>query len=202
MGLSIEVKKLKAALVTAAKEDTRFYLNGVFVEVHAQHILLVSADGYRMSVIRDAANVPDEAYVGKSFIIPRKLVEDAVKNIKFDRCVVSFTPAETMDSDVTEQIKIESPGVKLSGAAVDAKFPEWRRVLPNGPTKNITDFQVNAAYVGDFAKISTILGDKSAAITVRQGVGNGAYLVTLGCEDYVGVLMGARNSETPVPTWI
>jgi DNA polymerase III sliding clamp (beta) subunit (PCNA family) len=137
---------IKAALLCASQEETRYYLRGVHLATSGH---LVTTDGHRMFVARlndrPAADV----------IIPYSDVAAALK----------LAGARAQDIEVTA----DRIG-QIAYTPVDGTFPDWRAVVPTGeetpsnkPGANdgAEHVHFNHAYVGDMAKMAAILCGKA-----------------------------------------
>ena len=72
--LNIPARSFAAALKCAAKNDVRFYLNGVYLDLPKGRI--VGTNGHVMFVGKiEAATLP-------AVIVPRDLIESALKSLK------------------------------------------------------------------------------------------------------------------------
>jgi DNA polymerase III sliding clamp (beta) subunit (PCNA family) len=167
---------LKAALLCASQEESRYYLRGVHLSTTGH---LVTTDGHRMFVAR--LNERPSADV----IIPFSDVAAALKLVGA-RC-------KEIDVDGT---KIAS----IMYTPVDGTFPDWRRVVPTGeelPSGKPDDapgaVHFNHAYVGDLAKMGKLLGGTSLLHPVSA---SHPCLVTFGeREDCLAVLMPLRRGS-------
>ncbi|MUO69165.1 DNA polymerase III subunit beta [Agrobacterium vitis] len=112
---------LKAALTSVAfaisTEETRYYLNGVFIEPGADGALLVATDGHRLAKrwLRIEGAAP------RCIILPRKLVTALLAHLP--------------DGDVTleatdSRISITMPGLRIVSKLIDGTFPDYTRVIP------------------------------------------------------------------------
>jgi DNA polymerase-3 subunit beta len=136
---------LKAALLCASSEETRYYLRGVFLSTTGH---LVTTDGHRMFVARLNERPPADV------IVPYADVAAALK----------LAGARCKDLEVTSD-RIHS----IAYQPVDGTFPDWRRVVPTGeetpsnkPGANdgAEHVHFNNRYVGDFEKMADILCGK------------------------------------------
>lgn len=66
--------QLKAVLSCAAKNDIRYYLNGIFVDFDKK--VVVATNGHQLVIVKNVANLDGTGAV----IIPRDVVGLAVKN--------------------------------------------------------------------------------------------------------------------------
>jgi DNA polymerase-3 subunit beta len=165
---------LKAALLCASTEETRYYLKGVHLSTSGH---MVTTDGHRMFVARltdkPAADV----------IIPLADVQAALKMVGA-RC-------KEIDVDGT---KIAS----IMYTAVDGTFPDWRRIVPTGeethtkPDDAPAHAHFSHAYIGDLAKMGKALGGASM---LHPTSASNPCLVTFGERaDCFAVLMPVRRA--------
>jgi DNA polymerase-3 subunit beta len=175
---------LKAALLCASTEQTRYYLCGVHLATSGH---MVTTDGHRMFVAR--LNDKPAADV----IIPLADVQAALKMVG-PRC-------KEIDVDGT---KIAS----IMYTPVDGTFPDWRRVVPTGeetpakdkPEDSAAHVHFNHAYIGDLAKMGKALGGTSM---LHPTSASNPCLVTFGERaDCFAVLMPVRRGgdRSPVLT--
>jgi hypothetical protein len=168
---------LKAALLCASQEETRYYLRGVHLATSGH---LVTTDGHRMFVAR--LNERPAADV----IIPYADVAAALK----------LAGARAQEIEITP----ERIG-QIAYTPVDGTFPDWRRVVPTGeetPAKDKPDdmpgrVHFNHAYIGDLAKMGKLLGGSSMLHPVSA---SHPCMVTFGeREDCLAVLMPVRRGS-------
>jgi DNA polymerase-3 subunit beta len=176
---------LKAALLCASSEETRYYLRGVFLSTTGH---LVTTDGHRMFVAR--LNERPTADV----IIPYSDVQAALK----------LAGARCKDLEVTVDVtgsalpQITGKIHSIAYQPVDGTFPDWRRVVPTGeelPSGKPDDapgaVHFNHAYVGDLAKMGKLLGGSSMLHPVSA---SHPCLVTFGDRaDCFAVIMPVRR---------
>lgn len=181
-----DINKLKAALICAGNKDTRLQLNGVRIEANSKQVLLVSTDGRRLSVIRDQAQKCEV-----SFTIPRHVIEAACKLIK-GRVCIDYNP---------DTLAIKIGDITIN--AIDTKFPEWRRMIPDMAAPMSNDrFEFDSKYIGDFGKIAKFLDYKSSAILMASN-DNKRFIVKNHNEDFLGILMAYDTKlDLEVPSWI
>lgn len=205
-----DTSKLKASLVCAAKDDVRNYLEGILVEVHAKHILLVSTNGHFMSVIRSkyVALHEDGSFdgraVGKSFIIPRESIESFLKICdKGSTATIDFDTQPDGGLDRVQFAIHDSQGHMVEGKSIDGKYPDWRGIIPSVPRDSAKGPCVtyNASYVGDFGRIAKILGLKNQAVKLTEYYGS-TFMVNITHEDFLGVLMGMKDLADVDTAWV
>ena len=194
---NLNVNHLRAALICAASKDIRYYLNAVLVSVRAREVLTVSTDGHRLSVIR-RAHAEDEADCAPAeIIIPR----DTLKGIKAARgleCVLHYDAANPL-----AECKLD--GLKDGGrtfAPVDARYPDWTRVIPAKVSGKSSHF--NPFYLADFTSLVQMLANGNSFAEVHPN-GDGCAGVTCAeAPEFHGALMPMRFSlpEYALPEWL
>lgn len=199
--IQIPLNYLKALLITAGKDDVRKALNGVYVEVNDGVVRLVTTDGARLLAIR----LKDVVYLDNiAFVMPRELIENVLKvKTKLKDCELTTRNVMvpfTNENDVTGErerieVTIAVGDQKFTMFEIDAKFPDFRRVIPQTVTGDAGTY--SNANTFDFDKIVTILTGLKAPCAIGQN-GENAALVNVGIENAIGVLM-PRRAEYAVP---
>lgn len=192
--VNIDLNLVKAAAICTSKEETRYYLNGVFITSDGESLVSVATDGHRLAAFRHTIDqdAPLESF---GVIIPLAIIN----NIKLNKHSTNATLSHV------EGLKwsIEYNGQSITFDAVDGTFPDWRRVVPKETSGEIAQF--NPSYIGDFAKIAKILGGKKETPVIIAHNGEGQSLVSFGDEiDGIAVIMPIREKGHSVnaPYWI
>lgn len=213
MKLTLEHAILKALLLVAPKNDNRYYLNGVLVDVRAQDVTLVATNGHVLLSVPYLDNIEGERVVGQ-WIIPREALE-AVKPCKVGRTVLPITVeiipgAQTPDPE-RPGVTIKAPdAITIAGATttttkpVDGRYPDWRRVMPGGASLEVAQF--DPALVATFGDVHSLLGGSEKFKPVVHYNGSGSALVSGLGRDALGVIMpyrvGADDMRHPgLPSW-
>jgi len=171
--INIPTAMLKAALICASTDKSRFYINGVYVDPKG---FLISTDGHRFFCGQiNLVDVP--AFEG--WIIPSDAIKRALAGYK----------------SVTIEISRERCG-DVACTPIDAVFPDWRRVIPKD-TLSREPAQYNPDYLADMGKIGKALGVKSSLSAHVHHDGNNPAGVTFpGVENAFAVLMPMRAHAT------
>lgn len=216
--IRVDAKKFAAAALFRSKEETRYYLNGVYIEPHPDGgVIMVATNGHQMAVIHDESGEANAPFICKAsqqfYTACAKKPADVLKRpgqIHFVGHVANLV-CEGFDGDPSI---IGDCHIEVEYAPdIDGTYPDWRRVLPTIDTQpTIPDlvgpyFGINAEYVTDFAKALKILtGVKSAKIITMTVQDRGAPIAITSetCREFLGVLMPAREaSERPtLPAWL
>jgi DNA polymerase-3 subunit beta len=146
--------KSKFAIST---EETRYYLNGVYMHVatgEAGPVLrCVATDGHRLA--RIDAELPAGADGMAGVIVPRKTVAELRKLLDDDDAVIAVSVSET-------KVRFATPAIVLTSKVIDGTFPDYSRVIPTGNAKRL---EVDAS---EFAKavdrVATVSSERSRAV--------------------------------------
>jgi hypothetical protein len=111
---TIDIKTLKALMLFAGKNDTRFYLNSLHIEQSATGTLAVATNGHAIAIAR----IDSEAYEPATMTVHRQYI-DAIKS----KYAVMFTQNDAATVSITTE------NGTITMPIMDAKFPEWRRVV-------------------------------------------------------------------------
>ena len=146
--------KSKFAIST---EETRYYLNGVFMHVAqgegGKVLRCVATDGHRLA--RIDADLPAGAETMPGVIVPRKTVNELRKLLDDDDADIAVSVSET-------KVRFATPEITLTSKVIDGTFPDYARVIPTGnPRKLVVD-------AGEFAKavdrVATVSSERSRAV--------------------------------------
>lgn len=146
--------KAKFAIST---EETRYYLNGVYMHAAqgADGLVLrcVATDGHRLA--RIDADLPIGAEELPGVIVPRKTVAELGKLLSDDEASIAVSVSET-------KIRFATPEITLTSKVIDGTFPDYTRVIPTGNTKRM---EVDAAeFAQAVDRVSTVSSERSRAV--------------------------------------
>ena len=146
--------KAKFAIST---EETRYYLNGVYMHVSqgetGKVLRCVATDGHRLA--RIDAPLPEGADGMPGVIVPRKTVGELRKLLEDDGAMIAVSVSET-------KVRFATPAITLTSKVIDGTFPDYTRVIPTGNTRKL---EVDAS---EFAKavdrVATVSSERSRAV--------------------------------------
>ena len=170
---------LKAAILCASSEESRYYLRGVHLSTTGH---MVTTDGHRLFIAR----------------LNEQPAVDVIVPIDDVKAALKLAGARAQDVEV--DLAANKIG-QISFQPVDGTFPDWRRVVPTGeespsnkPELNDGPENVhfNHAYIGDLAKMGKAL-DGASMLHPRSA--SHPCLVTFGERaDCFAVLMPMRRT--------
>ncbi len=146
--------KAKFAIST---EETRYYLNGVYMHVadgeSGRVLRCVATDGHRLA--RIDAPLPEGAENMPGVIVPRKTVGELRKLLDDDDMEIAVSVSET-------KVRFATPDMTLTSKVIDGTFPDYSRVIPTQNTKRL---EVDAS---EFSKavdrVATVSSERSRAV--------------------------------------
>ncbi len=192
MKSQLSIAALKAVALCASTEATRYYLNGVFVNIESRATVYVATDGHRMLVHRAElpAHEADNKMLGEC-IIPLASIAKLKPVSKYTDSL-EFT--QLADGKYLLGDSVVTP--------IDGTFPDWRRVIPAplSPGDSVSRAQFNLAYLHDFQKAGKILGGHLPHIHYSSDERNPCAVTfgDLGTPMTFGVIMPYRNAA---PLW-
>ena len=177
----------------AAKEHSRYAINGVLVEQQDDTLAIVATDGRRMAVLTTPH--PDAIDGEGSTILPVAAIKTA--KIKARDSFIYLQYETERDATTHQRHIITTADGRCSISPADAvgTFPDWRSVLPKTPNDApANEIGVNARYMADamtlvskFYKRHGIKGEKPTADTVARvyiGPANKPITITASAEPY------------------
>lgn len=128
--VTVPVRYIAAALAVAAKKDTRYYLNGVYLHIVDGALRIAATDGHRILVI-STAMVKDVPWGDDGVILPREELDRIVKYVGKAKGDEEPTALEISFGRHHPVIKIhEANGMgEFTLKPIDGKFPDYGRLL-------------------------------------------------------------------------
>ena len=150
------VDKTRFAIST---EETRFYLNGIYVHVAEDKdktLRAVATDGHRLA--RYDLELPDGAAGMPGIIVPRKTVAELRRLLEDSEGAIEIGLSDT-------KIQFTFSGVQLTSKLIDGSFPEYQRVIPTNNDKVLMLDAKEFSHAVD--RVSTISADKTRAVKLN-----------------------------------
>jgi hypothetical protein len=184
----IDIVTLKALAICISTEETRYYLNGVSVEIERRAVTYCATDCKRLAARRLTLDKreADNTLLGQ-FIIDAA----TIKAFKIGKRATKLY--QRMDSE----------GQMF--AMIDGTFPDWRRCVPREPMAGPeADMDFNKGHAHDFDKIGAMLGIGTSRIAANGA--EPALVDWRGDSDgtMIGIAMPTRAAalrETILPAW-
>ncbi|MBF0161183.1 MAG: DNA polymerase III subunit beta [Magnetococcales bacterium] len=143
-------------------DETRYALNGLFFQVSPSEVeeegllRVVATDSHRLALVqRYVAPLPREE---RGVIIPRKAVQEIRRLLEEEALPVELI----VDANYIQLVR---PEVMLVAKLVEGRFPDYRRVIPQGHPLHLT---VNRAQLlGVVRRMSALSHEKSRGIRLE-----------------------------------
>ncbi|MFT4054754.1 MAG: DNA polymerase III subunit beta, partial [Novosphingobium sp.] len=138
-------------------EETRYYLNGIFLHVSDEELKAAATDGHRLARFTIAR--PDGSEGMPDVIVPRKCVGELRKLLE-----------EALDTNVLVDLSASKirftlggeHGVVLTSKLIDGTFPDYTRVIPTGNDK-LLKVDPKSFFQG-VDRVATIATEKTRAV--------------------------------------
>lgn len=140
-----------------ANEETRYYLNGVYLHIlNDNEMRFVATDGHRLAFMN--TGLPEGYAKIPGVILSRKTVSELLKLIVDSTDDVDISLSET-------QVSFKLGSALLTSRLIDGVFPDYEQVIPK---ENDKVFKIN---IKSFAKvldcISTVSSEKDNAVKMN-----------------------------------
>ena len=135
-------------------DETRYFLNGVYLHNTEQGITGVATDGHQFAKVWTGQNVPDMPGV----IVPRKTVSEVAKLLDIGDIDVSMSETK---------LRFDMGDTVIVSKVIDGTFPDYTKILPviGGDT-----FRTDAkALASSAALVSMVAEDKVRGVKLSVG---------------------------------
>lgn len=140
-------------------EETRYYLNGIYLHEHADGLVGVATDGHRLA--RLALALPEGASGMPSVIVPTRTVSLVKALCKGGEGAIDCGVSKTLITFAT------AAGVTIVSKLVDGTFPDYQRVIPQA---NDNVFRLDrATLAAAIDRVITIATDRSRGVKLSFG---------------------------------
>ena len=151
---SYQVQRMIARTSFAiSTEETRYYLNGIYLHTVEGHLRTVATDGHRLA--RFDVPAPDGAEGMPGVIVPRKTVAEIERLAKDHGGLIEIAISPS-------KIRIIAGATRIVSKLVDGTYPDYSRVIP---TQNDRIASLDRAALADAAdRVSTISSERGRAV--------------------------------------
>jgi DNA polymerase-3 subunit beta len=141
-------------------EETRYYLNGIYLHAIDDKLRAVATDGHRLA--QSEIKVPKGAKGMPGIIVPRKTVAEVQRLI----------------DDAGEEVKIELSATKirfslgnavLTSKLIDGTFPDYGRVIPAANDKTLVVDKSD--FMSAVDRVSTVSSERGRAVKLALSDG-------------------------------
>jgi DNA polymerase-3 subunit beta len=158
------LKLLNKTKISISNDDTRHYLNGIFLhltEAHGRNFLTgVATDSHRLSSSSlEITNTSDF----NSLILPRKTV--------FQLCSLLTDSSDQLTMQTSEnKIKFTLGKIKLISKVIDGKFPDYKKVVPTVNDKIL--FISSKDFISSIERVASVSLDRKEGVKLMLNKDN------------------------------
>ncbi len=158
------LKLLNKTKIAISNDDTRHYLNGIFIhltESHGRKFLTgVATDSHRLSSSSLELEKVDNL---APIILPRKSV--------FQLCTLLSENTEKIILQLSEnKIKFSLGNIKLISKVIDGKFPDYKKVVPLNNEKSLT--VQSKDFIDSIERVMSVSLDRKEGVKLLIGKDN------------------------------
>jgi DNA polymerase-3 subunit beta len=113
-------KMMEKSAFAISKDETRYILNGVLVQIEEGSIRMVATDGRRLVLIEESQEFPKK--IDKQVIIPQKTIQELIRNL---------TSQEELKIIFDEnQVCFEFDNTIITSRLIEGEFPDYEKIIP------------------------------------------------------------------------
>ncbi|WP_422036571.1 DNA polymerase III subunit beta [Reyranella sp.] len=139
-------------------EQTRYYLNGIFIHDRAGKLGLVATDGHRLglAIVEPSKPLPENL---PGIILPRQSVPELLR-------IATEAKQDELTLEISEtRLQVAHTDVEFSTRLVDGTFPDYDRVIPRDNECRFNAGRV--ALAGAVARCATLASDGTSAVRMQ-----------------------------------
>ena len=150
------LKLLNKTKIAISNDDTRHYLNGIFLHISEgkgkQFLTGVATDSHRLS---SSSLEVDNVGNFTSIILPRKTV--------FQLCSLLSETKDSLKMQISEnKIKFSLGTVKLISKVIDGKFPDYKKVVPTSNDKSL--IVSSKEFINSIERVASVSLDRKEGV--------------------------------------
>ena len=145
-----------------AQQDVRYFLNGLLIEIHNDHILSVATDGHRLA---------------KTLVQTESLGLDLVQSIVPRKAVIEISKFLDSGSDDAVSIKLNASHILVQSGnflfiskLIDGRFPDYEKVIPANLDKHILLDRANLIEILSRAAILSNEKFRGVSLSFSEGL--------------------------------
>jgi len=146
-------------IFSVSDDETRYYMNGVYLERKAETIVMVATDGRRLSYIeKSVQNVPEFAGI----IIPPKAL-NLIKKLASGQGTMNLAISD-------KQLYVQFDNQKIHSNLIEGQFPNYSRVIPE--SQSFTIGLKKDEFIEALKRVSLLAEQKAKRIYLTVSEGN------------------------------
>jgi DNA polymerase-3 subunit beta len=149
------IEMVSRTLFAVSDDETRYFMNGIFVEKRDDSLVMVATDGRRLSWIARKVPVPMDSL--KGVILPPKILT-IVRKLASGEGNLSLALTD-------KSIFVRLGERSLSSSLIEGQFPDYRRVIPDSQKHHALVDRL--AFEEALKRVSLLVEQKSRKIVFR-----------------------------------
>jgi len=146
-------------IFSVSDDETRYYMNGVYLERKEDSLVMVATDGRRLSYIeKKAENVPEFAGI----IIPPKAL-NLIKKLASGQGTMNLAISD-------KQLYVQFDNQKIHSNLIEGQFPNYSRVIPE--SQSFTIGLKKDEFIEALKRVSLLAEQKAKRIYLTVSEGN------------------------------
>ena len=139
------------------QDESRPFLNGVYVKLKTRELSIVATDGHRLALAKIEVDSEGEM----AGIVPRKAVQEMGRVLG---------AAEEASLAVREsQFYLRTPGFALASKLIEGQFPNYEQVLPKGHPRRLT--VERESLIAALRRVSVVADDRTRPVRLTAAPG-------------------------------
>jgi DNA polymerase III subunit beta len=160
---AVLVDLVRATLHSVCRDETRFHLNGGYLESNGNRVSLVTTDGHRLTKATRSARL---AAMQSGRIIPAAALAELGKLLAPGACEVGF---------MGPNMFVRQNGMEFATKCIDAQFPPYDQVIPKDFKASVT---VSRELLAAAMKRSSLMSAETRGVKIETCDESGELLIT------------------------
>jgi DNA polymerase-3 subunit beta len=118
---------ISETIFAVSDDETRYFMNGVFMEQQEGTLTMVATDGRRLSFVGRQVDANVESFDG--VIVPPKILQ-LIKKLSSGEGNLSLAVSD-------KNIYVKFDNQKVSSTLIEGQFPNYRRVIPESQSEEV-----------------------------------------------------------------
>jgi len=149
-------KMIDHTLYAVSGDETRYHMNGVYLEALDQKkYLMVATDGHRLAYFEDVPFEGASMPIPKGIIVPRKGIQEIRKVIE--------GAGPTVDMHLEgNHLLVKTKDTFLSVRLIEGQFPDYKQVIPKNNSRSV-ELDRNS-FFDSLSRVSLLANEKSRGV--------------------------------------
>lgn len=134
-GEAVLHKAIGHAFGTISTEETRYYLNGIYLHAHDGALRMVSTDGHRLTVYDTAlpwTHLPAILPRKMARVLRMRMIAGGNRDVQVRALVQMQKDRDGTERPWAARLLFEGDGWSLRSKMIDGTYPDYTRVIPTG----------------------------------------------------------------------